>query len=305
MPQGPAGYPWPAYGQPMPPQYPPTALPGYPPPGTPPAYPPGHLWAAPATTPMAPWPPAPGWYPPSAPQVPTQPPRKSRTGLIVGSIIALVLVLCVSAGALLYVAASRLPAASVTIPNPPTQPPQATPTPAGPAVVVYQNSLTTPSGEWTDDGTSCFFKADGYHITNNTICFAPSGEETNVYVSVHVKQIRGTVTQSYGIAIRSALHAQTGYDFFIDSNGKWGFDKCGGDTCTNLVDYTSHPAIHTGLNTVNSLEVRATGSHFDFFVNNTKVGQADDSAIQSGYVGLEAGDNIECVFTDLTVSRPS
>ena len=94
------------------------------------------------------------------------------------------------------------------------------------------------------------------------------------------------------------------YDFDIDSNGKWVVYKCGsGTTCTKLQDYTPNAAIHSGLRASNTLMVRALGSHFDFFVNGTQVGQVDDTSYTSGMVGLSSGDSIEAVFSNLVISR--
>jgi hypothetical protein len=73
------------------------------------------------------------------------------------------------------------------------------------------------------------------------------------------------------------------------------------------VGLIASPAIHVGLGATNTLEVRVLDSHFDFFVNGTKVGQADDTnyiAI-SGNDVLEGSDGIEIVFSNLTISTAS
>lgn len=308
LPPGPTGYSWPAYGQSAPALYPPAYPPPYPPaippgysPAVPSGYHPGYPWAAPVTTPMAAWPTAPAWYPPSSPAAPALPERKRRTGLLVGSIIAAVLIVCVSGVGLLYALASHLPTPRAAISTSITLTPL---TPTSPTHIVYQNSLTTATDGWPND-TRCFFRADGYHITNGTICFAPAGDETDIDVSVHVRQVSGPITHTYGVVFRATPSAGTAYYFSIDSNSKWIFYRCVAHNCTTLVRFTPNSAIQAGLNTPNTLEVRARGGHFEFFVNGTQIGQADDSSIQSGYVGLVAGSSIECVFDNLTVSRLS
>jgi hypothetical protein len=49
------------------------------------------------------------------------------------------------------------------------------------------------------------------------------------------------------------------------------------------------------------------GSHFDFFVNGTKVGQADDYNYGSisGQIALDGSDTIEVVFNNLKISTAS
>jgi hypothetical protein len=49
--------------------------------------------------------------------------------------------------------------------------------------------------------------------------------------------------------------------------------------------------------------VRSLGSHFDFFVNGTQVGQIDDASYPTGEVGLEGSQNCEVVFTNLAITR--
>ena len=54
---------------------------------------------------------------------------------------------------------------------------------------------------------------------------------------------------------------------------------------------------------VNTLEVHAVQSHFDFFVNGTKVGQADDSSPDiGGPAALTGSAGIEVVFSDLKIT---
>lgn len=85
------------------------------------------------------------------------------------------------------------------------------------------------------------------------------------------------------------------------------FFKCASEdsTCTRVVDYTPNAAIHGGYNVENTLEVQAIGSHFEFFVNGTQVGQADDTWFQVGEVGLTGDQDIEVVFTNITILLPS
>jgi hypothetical protein len=168
---------------------------------------------------------------------------------------------------------------------------------------VYQNTLASDSGDWNVD-QDCFYGAGGYHIKSSVICFAPAGTLTNVDVSVQVKQIKGQTTIAYGIILRGDT---TGgfYEYDLDSNSKWLFRKCNDTACTKIVDFTANAAIQGGLNTTNTMQVKALGSHFDFFVNGTQVGQADDSTYTTGKVGLGGSDNIEVVYSNIKIIRPN
>jgi hypothetical protein len=55
----------------------------------------------------------------------------------------------------------------------------------------------------------------------------------------------------------------------------------------------------------NRLMVLTQGAHFEFFVNDQQLGQADDNAIASGKVGLIAGDNVEAAFSNLSIATPT
>lgn len=67
--------------------------------------------------------------------------------------------------------------------------------------------------------------------------------------------------------------------------------------------YRFHVAIEIGPRQSNTLEVRAQGSHFVFFVNGAQVGTADDTTLpRVGEIALRAAGNAEVVFTDLTIT---
>ena len=249
----------------------------------------------------------PGYPPPGYPQQPFAPPpqRKSRTGLIVGIVVAVVVVLVACTGGTLLALRSLAQSPTTTLDPTATLPSAtatsaATPTVAG--TVLYQNTFASEDNGWKDDQINCFLKDDGYHVANNYSCYAPVGVQTDVNVSVAVRQVSGPTTWPYGIMFRLD-NAGNDYQFMIDSNSKWVFVKCTADKCAAAVDYTHNAAIHGGLNTSNTLELHARGSHFDFFVNGTKVGGFDDSTYPSGEIGLAAGSNVECAFTNLVITR--
>jgi len=231
-------------------------------------------------------------------QQPT-PPKKSRTGLIVGIVVAVVVVLVACTGVSVF-AINALGQVNTST-GPGTSGAVATPTPA--ETVLYQNTFNSTVDDWTQDD-HCQSKSDGYHIADGFICYAPIGAQSDVNVSVDAQEVSGPTTTGYGIVFRR-VSAGNYYRFLIDSNGKWFFDKCVGGSCTTLTDFTANAAIKGGLNTKNTLRVEAKGSHFDLFVNGTQVGTQDDTTFTSGEVGLEGGDSLDCLFTNLLIARPN
>ena len=246
---------------------------------------------------------APPTYPPTQgnppygyPQQPP-PPKKRRTGLIVGIVVAVVVVLAACTGISVF-AINALGQVNTSTGTPGAS---ATSTPA--ETVLYQNTFKSTADDWTQDN-NCQSKTDGYHIADGFICYAPIGAQSDVNATVDVQQVSGPTTTGYGLVFRRASVGNY-YRFLIDSNGKWFFDKCVESTCTTLVDFTANAAIKGGLNTKNTLKVEAKGSHFDLFVNGTQVGSQDDTTFTAGEVGIEGGDSLDCVFTNLAIARPN
>jgi hypothetical protein len=243
------------------------------------------------------YPPTQASQPYGYPQQQPPAPKKSRTGLVVGIVVGVVVLLAACTGISIF-AINALGTAATSTGTPGAS---ATATPA--ETVVYQNAFTSTADDWAQDN-NCQSKSDGYHIANGFICYAPIGNQSDVNVTVNVQQVSGPTTTGYGIAFRR-VSAGNFYEFLIDSNGKWFFDKCVDSKCTTIVDFTANAAIKGGLNTSNTLKVAAKGSHFEFFVNGTSVGSQDDTTFTSGIVGIESGDAIDCAFTNLVITRPN
>ena len=175
------------------------------------------------------------------------------------------------------------------------------PTPT-PNLVIYQDSLNgSTKDQWAND-SNCFFGSGGYHINAAFICYAPTDKVGDAVTTVSVTQISGPTTYPYGLVIRRVSPGNY-YEFLIDANGKWLFDKVVNGTTTDIVKFTPNPAIIAGLNQANTLSVQAKGSHFVFSINGTQVGTADDSTFPSGETGLSGNDNIEVVYTNLIISN--
>jgi hypothetical protein len=167
---------------------------------------------------------------------------------------------------------------------------------------VFTDGLLSNKNGWLTN-TDSVFKADGYHLTRGYPAYAPVADATNFDVSVQVTQTAGTVLAPYGLVFRR-ISLGNYYVFGIDGNGKWTFYKALDNVDTDIVTFTASPAIRPGLNAQNTLEVKATGTHFTFFVNGTQVGEADDASLaKAGELGVAGHDGIEVVFTAFTLKR--
>lgn len=241
-------------------------------------------------------PPSMGQQPAWGSPFPPQPPRKSRTGLIVAVVVVLVLILGAGGGFLALRAAQQGTPPATNGGNP-TATVSATATTG--SNIVFQDSFNDPTSGWAND-SHCSYGSGGYHIKDGFICYAPAGDTTNATVTTTVKQISGAVLDPYGVSVR--ISDQGHYEFDIDSNGKWVVFKCGSSNCSRLKDYTASSAIHSGLNATNTLSVAMQGTNFTFSINGTQVGQFTDSAYSSGQVGLGGSDGIEVVYSSFKIA---
>jgi hypothetical protein len=323
----PPGYAPPPYGQPAPPSYPlygqpaPGSMPVYPQPSAPsyplygqqvpPGYPPGY-------------PAYPGYGQPGAPSVPLHgqpvpggvpgygqcgqaaPPSQKRPPLLTPLpevkrrpvwLIVLVAVLIV---ALVGVSVAAVVALSSNHNQATPGGASVGPTPTATPNVVFFDPLTSNVNGWLTD-SHCSFASDGYHVKANYLCFAPAGQFGDASISVKVQQINGDIHWFYGLVFRWASSGNY-YLFNIDSNGKWEFDKVVNDQLTSIVPYVANAAVRQDLNATNTLNIRAQGSHFTFFVNGTQVGQADDTTFTRGKCGVAGTSHGELVFRDFSIA---
>ncbi len=177
-----------------------------------------------------------------------------------------------------------------------------TPSPTPHEVIAVQDTLSSNTQGWLES-SHCFFKDGSFHIKDNWYCYL-AAKYYDTRITVQVRQVSGPLNGFYGIV----FHFNTGpsyYTFMIDSSGDWVPEKCEPDNCHGLQHSATTGVIHTGLGATNMLTVLTQGSHFEFFVNNTQVGQADDNTLISGSMGLVAGGNIEAEFSNLTIEVPT
>ncbi|HEX9035364.1 MAG TPA: hypothetical protein VF808_00065 [Ktedonobacterales bacterium] len=187
----------------------------------------------------------------------------------------------------------------------PTLEPVSTPPAPPTGVVTLQDTLTAAnhSSGWYSNGDA-YFRSDGYHFNGWGDALAPTDALRDATISVRVKQSQGPGRLPFGIEFRVTPEFDS-YAFAIDNAGHAYFLKWLGRGEEFIIAAASNPAIQSGLNVSNVLEVRASGSHFVFLVNGVAVGQVDDTTYSSGRVGLLNNEHMEVVFTNLRVTTPA
>ncbi len=227
--------------------------------------------------------------------------RARRFWLILGSLAILAVVFASGAGVAVYVLGGRGNHATATSTPRPTLAPSFTPTPI--EKVIFTDPLTSPTNPWPVNNR-CQFANGSYQVRADYICFAPIGVQSNIAISVQVKQLNSTTAAFFGICFRYVSHGNY-YNFLINSNSLWSFAKFVNNQGTALVSQEADPAIKPGLNIINTLLVRMQGGHIDFFVNGTKIGAADDATFSAGLIGLEGAENTDVAFNNFQVATLS
>jgi hypothetical protein len=182
--------------------------------------------------------------------------------------------------------------------------PTVSPTPV--ETIVFQDSLNSPSRKWFISGHS-FYSDGGYEITGSWTSFTPAANLGNGSISARVRQLSGANDQFYGLIFRATNDSvPSGYFFGVTQNQQWTFAALSHGNSTAIVALTTNTAINAAMGASNTLTVRATGSHFVFYINGRQVGQADASAYASGRIGLSSTDSsLRVVFNDFVVKVPA
>lgn len=186
----------------------------------------------------------------------------------------------------------------------PTLSPTATSTPQ--ILTFLQNPSIPPNANgWSNQAGCGDVRVDGLHLASGNICLAPSivSAFSDGTVSVDVRQVSGVITHGYTLIFRAGGSRQVPdfYGFLIVSQGYWRAYRLSGGSATFFAPFTASSAIHTGLNKTNNLKVVMRGSHFELFVNGTKVGQFDDSTLTSGVPGFFGNVGSEVVFSNFVM----
>lgn len=127
-------------------------------------------------------------------------------------------------------------------------------------------------------------------------------------LEVDATQLTGSPNSSYGVLFRLSPEAGF-YRFEITSNGLFVVEKqtpAGFERLSD--DWEEADAILPGLGQTNRLKVVASGSTLEFYVNNFKVKEIQDSSFQVGNIALSAGTfsqiGLEIAFDNLILFGP-
>ena len=173
----------------------------------------------------------------------------------------------------------------------------------------YSDPLTqgnTTNQTWDNDGSSCFFASDGYHIYSKVstqggagpVCRETGRSFQNATITIDMNLHGG---YSGGLIFRW-LENQA-YFFEVGAGGNYHIGLVG--VAVPLRDWTDSPAIHKGLHTTNTIQVIARGNVLMFYVNGMYLTTIEDSTVGAGVIGLFCEtDNSgpgDAVFSNLKV----
>lgn len=145
----------------------------------------------------------------------------------------------------------------------------------------------------------------------NVAQFATLQEPTlgDFVVEVDATQLAGNPESSYGLLFR-LQSPNAFYRFEITSSGLYIVERRDpAGAWTRLVEeWTSAPAVQTGLNAVNRLKVEAAGSNLSVYVNDQLLRQLTDATYTAGNIALDAGTfgqaGLQVAFDNLVVWKP-
>lgn len=148
--------------------------------------------------------------------------------------------------------------------------------------------------------------------SNYGIYYATAGENfTDGIYEVEATQVDGPLNNGYGLMFRVDEETDSFYAFEVSGDGYIWIGRC-----TNLCeeeavalvggDWFRSPAVQTGLQATNHLQVVVEGNRFTYFVNSVEVGRTSDTTFASGDIAImvetlgERG--VRVVFDDFKVS---
>jgi serine/threonine protein kinase len=127
---------------------------------------------------------------------------------------------------------------------------------------------------------------------------------SDFYLTMEARRVSGSERGRYGLVFRYADRDY--YWVKIGDDQNFRLDLRYEDEWTTLIGWTETSAIRPGQ--VNRLTVIAEGTHFTFYVNDQYVGEADDSRLSIGRVGVAveiyAGDAAVFEFDNFEVRAP-
>jgi hypothetical protein len=177
----------------------------------------------------------------------------------------------------------------------------------------FSDSLSQASTHWTVAAPACQFVPSSYQVsgtsTSGGVCLFINGLSLAVGDGTLTASV--TITKDAvgfaGLIFRAGDGRTTGcancYVFGVVSNGTWDFLKFVNGHGPTTIATSGSAAIHTGSGAVNTLTADFRGSHFQFTVNGTTVGQADDASLSGpGGIGVGVYLGMQAVYTNFAYS---
>jgi len=224
-----------------------------------------------------------------------EPERRTKTGLIIGIIALIVVVLVGSLGAGFFYLKPQFTTAQVT--------PKPTPLPAPTGKPLFSDSFANNNNGW--DLTS---KAGAFSVKvgngsmvleddNNRLLWelVPNNQNFgDFYLTVNANLSKGTQDNGYGIYIRGTsdqnLDIATYYRFEIYGDGSYAIfkgtvDASGVSNSQQLVNYTTTSIINKA-GKVNHIAISAKGAVMTLYVNGQKLKTITDNTYASGSIAM-------------------
>ncbi|MFZ0546561.1 MAG: hypothetical protein WAM60_14035 [Candidatus Promineifilaceae bacterium] len=148
--------------------------------------------------------------------------------------------------------------------------------------------------------------------SNYGIYYATAGEDfSDGIYEVKATQVDGPLNNGYGLLFRVNEETDSFYAFEVSGDGYVWIGRCSSlcdEDNVTLVggDWFRSPAVQTGLQATNHLQVIADGNRMTFLVNSVEVGRTSDTTFVSGDIAIvvetlgERG--VRVVFDDFKVS---
>jgi hypothetical protein len=131
------------------------------------------------------------------------------------------------------------------------------------------------------------------------------GEASDFVVTIKGKFDSDNKYVGWGIVFRSS-QAKDGYAFRISREGKYGFQRIVAGKLFTLIAAKATSLIK--LEQDNTIAIVAEGSHFDFYINDTKVNSYDDSKLTGARLNLalylQEGAESVFEFDEILVKTP-
>jgi len=164
--------------------------------------------------------------------------------------------------------------------------------------LLYSDDFSDPNSGWLRASNNPDLSAMGYENGRYHILEKKPGHQawssplnsptlSDFAAEVEATQEDGPNNNGYGFVMRRDT-AGNAYNFIISGNGNYRFDKLVGEKWTEIIPWTWSSSIKTGP-TTNIIRIEGTGDKFTFYVNGAKIGEAQDSTIPSGRIGLVVG----------------